>query len=349
MKDVEYLIADESFQRWLSGDAALEEQKNWQAWLREDARNRQLCEEARKLWNEIRFESEDVPDVEQELARLQRRLQPGREASIREMRPAAAAARKKQPRRRIRIFALAASLFGLILLLWQSDLPRYFFDSPVTEVIRTRFGERTTLAYTGGVRVVVNADSRLQHRQENAIHYFELQGEAFFEFEPPQKNTQPRLIVTTEDGEVRVHGTKFAVYKRRQGTQVVVEQGRVEIRVAAAGDTTAVVAFLNSGELLNFSKDDRAVHMQAVNPLVYTSWSSDELVFDNTPLADIVRRLEETYAVTIEVAEPELLERTLSGSVENGSLQVIVEALARVLHARVLWQNGKILLTGAAG
>ena len=347
MKEIESLIADESFQRWVAGEALPEERENWHAWVHADMRHRQLCDEAKKLWNEIRFESEEIPDMEAELSSLLNRIHAGTPADATASGNGTPAEAPRQRRRWLRPLALAASLFGIIFLAWNSELFRLFRDTPAVEVITTQFGERSTLAVADEVRVVLNADSRLQHWQERSVHYFRLDGEAYFDFRPAQKNTHPRLIVTTGDGEVRVHGTKFSVYKRREHTRVVVEEGRVEVRIPAETDSLQAGVYLNAGELLAFTGADRSLQPQRVNALVYTSWSGDKLIFDNTPFSEIARRLQETYAVTIEVGDSSLLSRTLSGSVENGSLNVIIEALARVLHTRVVYQGDKIILMGA--
>ena len=70
------------------------------------------------------------------------------------------------------------------------------------------------------------------------------------------------------------------------------------------------------------------------------------MVLDNTPLKDIIKRLQETYRVDIQVSDEKLLERCLTGSIENSSLQVIIDALAKALQVTVQCQGKTIIFGG---
>jgi len=76
---------------------------------------------------------------------------------------------------------------------------------------------------------------------------------------------------------------------------------------------------------------------------VYTSWASGVLVFDDTPLPEIVERIEATYDVTVVVENPGVLERQVSGSVEN-DLSVLIEGLSQILERPIDRRGDRIVI-----
>jgi ferric-dicitrate binding protein FerR (iron transport regulator) len=138
------------------------------------------------------------------------------------------------------------------------------------------------------------------------------------------------------------------VHQRDQGTRVVVEEGRVEIAVAdtiVSSPAPATKIFLQPGNLLQFRKGSRNLSPQMVTMGLYTSWWRDHLILDDTPFEQILYRLEETYNIEVKIKNKHLLSRTLSGSIENRNLDVIVEALAKALQVPVR-REGQVVTFG---
>jgi ferric-dicitrate binding protein FerR (iron transport regulator) len=172
----------------------------------------------------------------------------------------------------------------------------------------------------------------------------ELQGEAYFSLAPPEK-PRPEFWVHTSDGVVKVMGTQFAVYERGRGTRVVVETGKVHVAAVEAPSELDREVVLPAGHLLQFQKDGPLPQPKMVSVHPYVTWWRDEMVFESVPFKEIVQRLEETYGVEVRVSDPRLLERTLSGSIENQSLFVVTQALAKALRVSVK-RNGRTVTFG---
>lgn len=345
MKNIESLIADDSFQRWIANEASPEEKKHWQTWIHSDTRHKELYEEAVSLWHSIQFKAESLPDVEEELISLQKRLglTKAKRASVRNI------AFRKDDLNAKKIWWRYGAIAAIVMLflLWQYSPLKHQFLQPDFEITSTIYGERKTIEISLETIVVLNANSRLKYSSNENVQQFDLQGEAYFQFTPNEKNTEFQFIVLTDDGKVKVRGTKFVVNTRKKETQVIVEKGQVEISVSNEIETDLPISILlNAGQLLNFKKNDTILRPQEVNALVYTSWHGDELIFDNTPFAEIAQRLEETHDIKIDVTNKALLEKVLSGSIENRDLQVIVEALSKALNTEVE-QVGKTITFSA--
>ena len=355
---IEFLLADESFQRWLSQSASTDEDKRWSNWLQSDFRHEEIHKQALELWQLVRFQPAVPPEINQELRKLQHRinLKLEKRASIIDIDLSS----KRDTFRWIgnvrefwfRYAAVAAAII-VILLAWHYIPIIKHTDSQPFQTVSTEFGQRVQITLPEVATIVLNANSSLEYPTDwtdKTVRHFKLQGEAYFTVFSQKQGRQNHFVVSTNDGKVQVVGTRFVVYDRGLGTRVAVEKGCVEVFVAADSsksnkDTSAASIRLKPGDLLKFQKGDLSLHSQSVNVLVYSSWWSDQLVLDNSSFEDIIRRLEETYSVNIKVSEKSLLKRCLSGSIENSSLQIITEALGKALQVPV-HREGKSIIFG---
>lgn len=334
------LLDDESFQRWLENTASIEEKNYWKIWLREKPDHRVLLEEANTLWKKAQFVKTASPEIEQELQKLQSRLHfdnrthnythPGTTKSFwHVLLNWIGSIYKPRP-----VFAIAVIVLFIIAL-----GKVYFIDNHAT-VITTEFGERQTIELVDGSQIILNANSTLRYTDDLAGTVVFLHGEAFFDI-APQAGWNYSFKVTTEDGQVEVVGTKFNINERGDGTQVVVEEGCVRAE-SYAQDSKCVE--LHADDLLYFTSDDTHLKKQRVDSRIYTSWHTDRLVFNKTSLKDIIARLEATYDVTMIVHDKELLEQTISGSIENTNLKVIIQALGNVTQTTVKFAEQTVYL-----
>lgn len=350
--EVESLLSDESFQRWLAGAAGSEELQQWLAWLNAKPEHQIIHQQALALWGKAAFRPATLPDVEQEWQKLRVRLSlPA--AKTASLRPLAsrrtASAKKRLIWARFGGLAIAASL--LLFWLWHSLPLSTTRQEPDRQVVATDFGQRARINLPDSTTIILNAHSSLRYPatwHATTPREFELQGEAYFEVAARPAGPQHGFIVHTEDGDIQAVGTRFVVHERGRGTRVVVEEGGVRVSVAegaAVGQGNAVETLLRPQQLLEFQKGDSVLRPQVVNLGLYTTWWREELVLEDTPFEHIIRRLEETYGVNVEVKDQRLLQRTLSGSLENRNLDVITKALAKALRTRVVRQ-GQVIIFG---
>ncbi|MFQ5706702.1 MAG: FecR family protein [bacterium] len=209
------------------------------------------------------------------------------------------------------------------------------------QMVSTNYGQRATLRLPEGTKIVLNANSTLKYPavwNGQTARELQLHGEAYFDVADRPEGPQDDFIVLTDDGFIRVVGTKFVVYERGNGTRVVLEKGGVEVTpvdTSALRPLPAAKVLLTPGHLLYFKKGTHFLRPISVNVLPYMTWWLDQIVLQETPFAEIVQRLEETYGVKVEVRDKELLKRTLSGSIENRNLEIITDALAKALRVSV--------------
>ncbi len=357
---VHRLMEDPSFQQWATGRASPEVDRQWHAWVDgrrtswPDAHGGEPPEEttpdpsvrseaataASEIIQSISFQDSPVfpPDVDAAWNRFRTRRDqksspPGEAPEAR--RPP----RRPRRRRRFRAASYTGAIAVVVLaavgaLLWFATGPD---AQPI--VVSTQTGEQATVTLPDDTRIVLNANSRLRYDPNAFVsgpRIVSVRGEALFDVDPAPERDDPTFRVQTPDGTVRVLGTTFSVTHRGDDTRVVLSEGRVAIdsRVAQR-DTTFE---LKPGDLVSFDQQSGQVQRRTVNPEVYTSWASGQLVFDNTPLPEVVARIESTYGVEVVVQDPNVLDRVVSGSVEN-DLSVLIEGLSQILD-RPIDRNG---------
>jgi ferric-dicitrate binding protein FerR (iron transport regulator) len=350
--DLIALLADESFQRWLSGKASDEERKRWKEWLGAAPHHPELYAEAQHLWEKSHFQAAAPPNVERELQKLLARLhEPASTgASIRRLPSAMRVVENRSLWMRVGAVAAAAAL--LISLLWRFPPWQAGNDAQQLLVASTGYAERTRLTLPDCTVIILNAHSTLRYPavwNAETPRGFELRGEAYFEVASRPLGPQHDFVVHTSDGDVKVVGTRFAVHERGAGTRVAVEEGRVQVTAAdtsGRNPASPLSILLNPNQVVHFSKGSRALDAQATKVSAFTSWWRDYFVLEDTPFKEIVNRLEETYGVQVEVKDQGLMLRTLSGSMENRSLDVITRALAKALRTTVQ-RRGQIVVFGA--
>lgn len=368
---VEDLLKDASFQRWAIGAADDEERRRWDGWIQQRAGRRETVHEAARIIQLARFKSSDASgsdvhggaddaDVDAAWERLQhaRRRSERRSASRTSARREALNDKRAGERRPVRpsrrrvaartwgrraAAVLVVALVGIGL--WWTGIGLDWGTASAETTIQTDYNERASLTLPGGTDIVLNANSRLRivtdgdGEPKREVY---LDGEAFFDVARAGKGADRRpFVVRTDDGTVRVLGTRFTVARRARQTRVALNEGEVAVQAeylassrqpaapgAAAGHERTVT--LRPGQLAAFGPDSEAIHVEEVNPAVYSSWTTGTLIFDETPIAVIAERIEHTYGLEVRAEDQDVFRETVSGQVEN-DLDVFISGLSRLL------------------
>ncbi|MFQ5631065.1 MAG: FecR domain-containing protein [bacterium] len=341
---------DESFQRWINGTASDKEKEKWSKWLDKDPSHRRTYAEALEIWQLSQFVPSPVPDIEQELFQLNRRIDAMVQNVAVDRRFSLVKYRFKPWLRRPLLAGVGA--FALVILLFAVMNRNLLFEHSVKSnnnyhTVSTDFGQRTRITLPEGTVVIVNANSALYYPAAWTVktaRRLRLEGEAFFDVAETTEKTQQNFVVYTKDGAIEVTGTRFVVYERGNGTRVIVKDGNVRV-TPGKFDKNDVIStesvLLHSGEMVEFRKNDHRLISQKQNTGVHTSWWHEYLKLDNAPFEEIIRRIEETYGIQIIVEDDALKGRTLSGSIENQNLDVIINGIARALDLNIQ-KNGNL-------
>lgn len=340
------LLMDDSFVRFLKGEATEEEEIRWSSWMQQDKTNARLVKKGRSLLQEG-TQTLPKPDSNQELERLKKRIGSDRQfTSVMDV------------RRRSKKLVWASMAAAASILLLVGFLARHTLlqndgteDSRAASInyrmVETEAGQKSTVQYSDGSKVVVNSNSQMRmpdRATDTDTMQVWLEGEAFFSITHKEDAESRTFIVHTPDGDVSVLGTKFAVNTTEQESRVVLAEGSVRVNVQDSARNDGLNYTMKPGEMALFSPSVDNIQVEEVNAEVYTSWASDTLVMDNTPLADLIERIEFTYGVQVEVEDRALLDEKLTGKFENVNLEFLLEGLAETLDAEITRRNNTVFI-----
>lgn len=338
--NLEDLLTNISFVRWIRNEGNPTENTYWNSWLEKDPQHQELAEEARLL---LKLDKHQLGSgaIEDELGKLKKNISQDKKEY------GTAHVGHLPPRFSNRKWMVAASIL-LIMAFMGGGLYLNYNEgtsrqenvtqaAPVQE-FQTGFGEKKTLRLKEGSEIVLNSNSQLRYnpnikKGENIEVW--LQGEAYFDITHYENERQRFFMVHTRDGVVQVLGTKFVVNSFGEQTQTVLSEGKIKVRVKNDSQDHRVEQILKPDDMARFERMDKAIALQEVNPLVYTSWTEGKLVFEKTPMEEVSTRIENTFGVKIVIVDETLSNRRLSGSIRIPNLKVLKEALAKLLDAKV--------------
>lgn len=332
------LLKDDSFVRFLKGKASEEEVEQWSAWMQTSAKNEKIAKKAQALL-EKGIQTIPKPDSDLELERLMERID-----SEHRYKPL----QEIKSKHNKMVWATMAAAAGILLLvgflarhtlLQQNDGTESSRATSINyQLIETTPGQKTTVRYSDGSDIVMNANSQMRVPERittvDTMRVW-LEGEALFSITRKPKDQSRTFIVHTPDGDVSVLGTEFSVNTTDEHSRVVLKEGKVRINVQDSLNNKNLQYDLEPSQMALFSHRLDKIEVEQVNPDVYTSWASDSLVLDNTPLADLVKRIEFTYNVEVIVSDKALLDKKLTGRFKNLNLSFILEGIAKTLDVNI--------------
>lgn len=317
-------VADAYFlQSHLAPDA--ESTAFWQAFLAEYPDRRGAYQEAQVLLGQLAEEQAQYTAI-QLPPDSQRALWQRIEHQVQALPIGTAAGRRVVfPARRWSLYA--AALVGLLLL---SVAGWWWLQRPGTPVAyQTAYGETRRVQLPDGTQVWLNANSRLslsgdwQPGQDRSVT---LDGEAFFEV--THQTHHERFVVSGGGVRVEVLGTKFNVNTRRERTRVALREGRVKL----AAEGTSLI--MQPGETVEWSPKRPQLAKTAAPAENAAAWTSQRLVFDQTPLPEVAQLIEDQFGTRVEIANPALLDKRLTGEISLANEALLLEALETIYGVR---------------
>jgi ferric-dicitrate binding protein FerR (iron transport regulator) len=330
---VNELVNNASFRRMVRGTAALDEIERWNNWIEESDQNRMKAKSAVSEIVGFEFEVTELPDPEQKWADLYADI-------IRKQSPEKS--HKSGDGEKLKWFFRVAAV---LLLSGMASLSFFHFsggyetgnhaEQDIREgTITTAAGEKKTLIFTNGAKVVLNSNSALNYSTGLTHHQtidVTLEGEAYFDVESDPSRVQPVFAVRTPDGIIRDIGTKFSVTVQKDQSRVVLVDGLVEVEpVDHEGNLVEGGVFrVKKGEIVEFNQTN-ILKREVVNSTLYTSWATGFMQFDQTGVSEFAEFLESRYGVNVQIEDTDLTEITLDGAVYFSSLEDLVRSVSEV-------------------
>lgn len=199
---------------------------------------------------------------------------------------------------------------------------------------KSTFGELKSLSLPDGSQVVLHANSTLTYAKkwdEHSPREVWLEGEAFFDVEK-RLDSLAKFVVHTSDLHVEVLGTEFNINSRRAKTEVVLNEGKIQLNLA---NEKQEKIFLDPGDMVSFSQEKKMLTQKKVDPRLHISWKEGVQAFEKTPLSELLLEMEEIYGIRLELLRPELAERKLTVGIPIQNLAIALSTIENLLDVQI--------------
>lgn len=297
----------------------------FEEWMLTRENEAEIDEILLEMWNRHTADA-TIKETRLGLQRLHAAIKPGRVRML--------------GRRILRYAGMAAA----VLLIFAGG---YYFAArtvrPAEEItLLTAKGNVGEFTLPDGSRVWLNGESRLKYPAEfsGPTREVALSGEAFFEV---RKDTLRPFRVSMNDLQVEVLGTSFDAMNYAFGSseEIVLKTGSVKI----SGEHLRSPVTLRPDERFSLDRLSKRACVEKVDARNYSQWFSSRLIFDNTPLKDIIINLERRYNIEISLSSNISPEKRLSLVVCHEPLEDLMEVMSSLMSIRYRIDGNRVLIT----
>lgn len=228
-----------------------------------------------------------------------------------------------------RIYSKIAAILILPLLLASGFFISYLLnpktpvvDQLVSSVIYAPMGSRVSFNLPDGTKGWLNSGSSLSYAMPFSDNRkVTLEGEAWFDVF--HNETHP-FEISAGESNIKVLGTSFNIsaYKVEKYVEVVLLNGKVEFTDKAQSKDV----IMKPSERLILHDDKLEVN--TVDPTKYKAWTDGKLIFRGDNMAEVARRIERWYDVTVELADRDLDQFSFRATFKDDSLNDVLKLLS---------------------
>lgn len=246
---------------------------------------------------------------------------------------------------RFAVVTVALAAFAIPPLIYYASLP-----GKETGYFATNIGETRTIQLTDGSQLTLNTSSIAEQdfsRDERIIRL--VSGEAIFDVAHEERRP---FLVYAADGVIRAVGTRFAVRVEPHKVSVAVTEGRIALqrRLGALqqprgktlpgieGKPAALESvILAEGEAAEIDRMARAAKMTVSESELAErlSWAEGQLVFYDRELQFVIEEVARYTPVTIEIEGETLKRKKITGVLEIGDVDVMLDGIEGALGIKV--------------
>ncbi len=212
--------------------------------------------------------------------------------------------------------------------------------------IYTNKGAKSTITLPDGSTVKLNSDTKLVFPDKfvGPTREVFMTGEAFFDVRP---NPDTPMVVTTDKNVfIKVTGTKFNLraYKNESSTKATLYSGKIDVLGKDKVGTPYVMTSMNPNESFEVRDKIKPLKVLKADTLKLSAWTRGELVFDYTPISDVIKELERWHGATFVVTNNRVYNHKFSAKFKQESLVQILEVLKFCTGIEYEIENENVIL-----
>lgn len=200
----------------------------------------------------------------------------------------------------------------------------------------TQIGEQADTLLADGSRIQLDGDTRI--RVEHTLWQRRLlleQGQIFIDVAP---GLRP-FVVVAADGETRDIGTRFNVRRVAGVVTVGVAEGRVEVRLPAAG----IGQEIGAGEQISY-RAGRLLGSSRFAAEGADAWTEGRWLFDDLDLTEVVAQINRRHSHPVRIDDPRLAAYRISGVFSAEDRSGLLAAIIRLYPLRLIEEGNATLI-----
>jgi transmembrane sensor len=226
-----------------------------------------------------------------------------------------------------------------------------YFGELCYQTIHTGIAERRQVELADGSDVSIGPETTLRLRfTAHERRVVLLRGDALFHV--AKDRTKP-FLVETDYTHVRAVGTVFGVEHDDDSIIVTVEEGKVAVTQARSQLTGSVPIAaeisLRADQQMVITQAGSPGRVREVDSRRELAWADGHLIFEQTPIAAVVRQFNRFNHVQIRVLDPQLAERHVSAVFDASDPEAFVAFLESVARIRVTRPSRNTIMIAANG
>ncbi|WP_346854549.1 FecR domain-containing protein [uncultured Draconibacterium sp.] len=227
-----------------------------------------------------------------------------------------------------RIFQYAAIVLAVVslsvfLYLNQEQTPSETIKELQYTSVIAENGQVAKIVLPDSSIVWLNSGTTLSYNSDYAISNrdLNLEGQAYFSV---TRNENIPLTVACDAVKVKVLGTKFDVdaYPGKDEINVVLESGQVEL---LRTEDESFSLKMTPGERAKFSMESKQFVIDQINTEDLTNWKEGYLIFTDSPMSEVIEKLERKFDVDIVVKNQNVNKSLFNARFKDENLNEILE------------------------
>ncbi len=229
-----------------------------------------------------------------------------------------------------RVYKYAAIILVILsssALTWQllnkNDFTNSDLNNTSLVLVTTQKAEKKVIILEDSTKITLNSNSALSYPKHFTGNTREvvIKGEAFFDV---TKNEQKPFIVTTNEGlKIKVLGTSFNVksYPEDRKMETTLVTGKVKV----IEERKNTIVELSPSQKATYLKSEDKMIVEHVKTENFTSWKEGRLIYNETPMRDVIKDLERMYDLKFDVSSSKILDYKYKGEFNNLNINQILE------------------------
>ena len=193
-------------------------------------------------------------------------------------------------------------------------------------------GTKSLVTLPDSSTVLLNGASTLKvpSRFDSGVRELFLSGEGYFDIR--HHEDWPMIVHTSKGIVIKVLGTTFdlSAYDNDENIKLTLVEGKVVVKEVKTGSEHVI----RPNQEFQVAAKAETVPSSQLNPIIKkadvqknTAWVKGRLVFDNTPMPEIIKQLERWYGVHVHVADPDIMDYRLTATFTTESVTRILDLI----------------------